>query len=49
LLGRGIRPYELPIRGNARSREQGKKLTWGDGVAALAILTRDRFARAQLR
>jgi glycosyltransferase involved in cell wall biosynthesis len=44
LLGRGIRPYEVPITYHARSREDGKKLTWKDGVEAVAILVRQRFA-----
>jgi glycosyltransferase involved in cell wall biosynthesis len=44
LLRRGYRPYEVPIRYRARSREAGKKLTWRDGVEALWILTRARFA-----
>lgn len=43
LLRRGIRPYEVPISYTARSREQGKKLTWKDGVEALWILLRVRF------
>jgi dolichol-phosphate hexosyltransferase len=43
LLRRGIRPYEVPITYKARSREEGKKLTWMDGVDALAILTRERL------
>jgi glycosyltransferase involved in cell wall biosynthesis len=43
LLRRGIRPYEVPISYKARSREEGKKLTWMDGVDALAILTRERI------
>ena len=45
LLKRGIRPYEVPISYQARSREEGKKLTWKDGVEALWILTRIRFGR----
>ena len=44
LLRRGIRPYEIPISYKARSREQGKKLTWRDGVEALWILARERLA-----
>ncbi len=39
LLGRGIRPYEVPISYHARSREEGKKITWKDGVEALWILS----------
>jgi len=44
LLRRGFRPYEVPITYRARSREAGKKLTWRDGVEALWILLRERFA-----
>lgn len=44
LLKRGIRPYEVPISYHARTREEGKKLTWRDGVAALWILSRVRMA-----
>ena len=46
LLKRGIRPYEVPIRYRARSRAEGKKLTWRDGVEAIWILTRIRLARS---
>ena len=42
LLVRGYRPYEVPISYRARSREEGKKLTWKDGVEALWILSRER-------
>lgn len=42
LLVRGHRPYEVPISYKARSREEGKKLTWKDGVEALWILGRER-------
>jgi dolichol-phosphate hexosyltransferase len=44
LLSNGYRPYEIPITYNARSREAGKKLTWRDGVEAVVILGRERFA-----
>ena len=44
LLRRDVRPYEVPITYHARSREAGKKLTWKDGVEAVAILVRQRFA-----
>jgi glycosyltransferase involved in cell wall biosynthesis len=44
LLRRGIRPYEMPISYNARTREEGMKLTWRDGVEAIFILTRQRLA-----
>jgi len=42
LLRRGIRPYEVPISYRARTREEGKKITWKDGVEALWILGRER-------
>lgn len=38
-LKRGHRIYEVPITYTARSREEGKKLKWTDGVVALALLT----------
>jgi glycosyltransferase involved in cell wall biosynthesis len=46
LLRRGIRPFEVPITYRARSRAEGKKITWRDGVQALLILGRERFRRA---
>ena len=42
LLRRGTRIYEVPVSYAARSREEGKKLTWVDGVDALRILVRER-------
>jgi glycosyltransferase involved in cell wall biosynthesis len=44
LLRRGIRPFEVPISYQARSRDAGKKLTWRDGAEAVWILIRERFA-----
>jgi glycosyltransferase involved in cell wall biosynthesis len=46
MLARGVRPYEVPITYKARSREEGKKLTWGDGVVATRILIRVRLGKA---
>ena len=46
LLARGVRPFEVPITYKARSREEGKKLTWGDGVVATKILIRVRARKA---
>jgi len=40
----GYRIHEVPIHYYARSREEGKKLTWRDGVRALGTLTRRRLA-----
>jgi dolichol-phosphate hexosyltransferase len=45
LLKRKIRPFEVPISYNARTREEGKKITWRDGVRAVWILGRERFRR----
>jgi dolichol-phosphate hexosyltransferase len=49
LLARGVRPFEVPINYRARGREEGKKLTWRDGVEALWILSRIRFASRSRR
>lgn len=45
LLRLGIRPYEVPISYQARSRVEGKKIKWTDGVEALLILMRERARR----
>jgi dolichol-phosphate hexosyltransferase len=45
LLRRGVRPYEVPISYRARTRQEGKKITWRDGVEAVFILGRERFRR----
>jgi glycosyltransferase involved in cell wall biosynthesis len=44
LLRLGYRIHEVPIRYHARSREEGKKLTWRDGLHALMTLGRLRAA-----
>ena len=46
LLRRKIKPYEVPISYRARSRAEGKKITWRDGVEALWILGRERVRRS---
>lgn len=43
LLRKGLRIYEVPISYNARSRDEGKKLTAMDGVRALMALVRYRW------
>ena len=43
LLHRGERIFEVPISYRARGREEGKKIQWTDGVAALWILLRIRL------
>jgi glycosyltransferase involved in cell wall biosynthesis len=47
LLRRRIRPFEIPISYTARSRDEGKKITWRDGVHALWILARERVRRVE--
>jgi glycosyltransferase involved in cell wall biosynthesis len=43
LLRSGVRVYEVPISYNARSREEGKKLTSSDGLRTLRTLIRCRL------
>jgi glycosyltransferase involved in cell wall biosynthesis len=45
LLRRKVRPYEVPISYRARTRAEGKKITWKDGVEAFWILSRERIRR----
>jgi glycosyltransferase involved in cell wall biosynthesis len=45
LLNLGHQIYEVPIHYRARTREEGKKLTWVDGVRALTTLARVRLRR----
>ena len=44
LLRAGYRPFEVPIGYKARSRAQGKKISWKDGIIALWTIARIRFA-----
>jgi len=43
VLRRGHRIHELPVKFEPRSRAQGKKIGWRDGVRALEVLFRERF------
>ena len=47
VLRLGYRIHEVPISYYARSREQGKKLTWLDGIRALGTLLRLRLSSTQ--
>ena len=47
LLRGGHRIQELPVRFDARSRAQGKKIGWRDGVRALQVLVTERFRAAR--
>ncbi len=44
VLRLGYRIHEVPIHYYARSREEGKKLTWVDGIRALGTLIRMRVS-----
>ena len=44
LLRGGHRIHEVPVRFEPRSRAQGKKIGWRDGVTALQVLIRERCA-----
>ena len=43
IFKRGYRVYELPISYDGRGYEEGKKITWRDGVVALWVLLKYRF------
>ena len=43
ILRRGIRIYEVPISYTGREFDEGKKITWRDGFAALWTLVKYRF------
>jgi glycosyltransferase involved in cell wall biosynthesis len=43
VLRRGIRIYEVPISYAGREFDEGKKITWRDGIVALWILVKYRF------
>jgi glycosyltransferase involved in cell wall biosynthesis len=43
ILKRGYRIYEVPISYNGREWNEGKKISWRDGVIALWTLVRYRF------
>jgi glycosyltransferase involved in cell wall biosynthesis len=43
IFKRGYRVYEVPITYDGRGYEQGKKITWRDGVVALWVLLKHRF------
>jgi dolichol-phosphate mannosyltransferase len=44
LLRAGYRIHELPIAYSPRTREQGKKIKWQDGIVAVRVLFRYRVA-----
>jgi dolichol-phosphate hexosyltransferase len=42
ILRTGARPFEVPVSYHSRSRAQGKKITWRDGIECLGIMARVR-------
>jgi hypothetical protein len=44
LAKRRCRFYEVPISYHGRTYDEGKKITWKDGVAALYYIVRFRFS-----
>ena len=44
IFKRGYRVYEVPITYDGRGYDEGKKIGWKDGVVALWVLLRYRFA-----
>ena len=45
VLRRGHRIYEVPISYAGREQNEGKKITWRDGIGALKALVKFRFTR----
>jgi glycosyltransferase involved in cell wall biosynthesis len=45
VLKRGFRLVELPIGYNPRSRNEGKKISWKDGFAAVQMLVKQRMEK----
>jgi glycosyltransferase involved in cell wall biosynthesis len=45
LLRLGVRIYEVPISYSGREFEEGKKITWRDGLGAVATLVKYRFVK----
>ena len=45
IFKRRYRVYEVPITYDGRGYEEGKKITWRDGVVALWVLLKHRFTK----
>ncbi len=44
ILKKGIKIYEVPISYVGRDFSEGKKITWQDGITALAVILQQRFS-----
>lgn len=45
ILRKGIKIYEVPISYKGREYEEGKKITWKDGLTAIEVLVKYRFLK----
>jgi glycosyltransferase involved in cell wall biosynthesis len=45
ILATGARPFEVPVSYYGRSHDEGKKITWRDGVHCLWIVASSRLSR----
>lgn len=43
ILKRGIKIYEVPVSYKGREYDEGKKITWKDGLTAIKVLIKYRF------
>jgi dolichol-phosphate hexosyltransferase len=46
LLRTGVRPFEVPVSYYSRSHDEGKKISWRDALACVAILLKVRLRRS---
>jgi Glycosyl transferase family 2 len=47
LLKAGVRPFEVPVSYYSRSRNEGKKISWRDAFACIAILLKVRLLNSR--
>ena len=47
LLRTGVRPFEVPVSYYSRSHDEGKKISWRDAVACIAILLKVRLLHSR--
>lgn len=45
LLKKGIKIHEVPISYHPRDYKEGKKISWKDGISAIAVLLKYRFTK----
>ena len=47
LLKAGVRPFEVPVSYYSRSHDEGKKISWRDAIACIAILLKVRLLNSR--